>query len=85
MKYAGKDATSAYEPIHPPDALEKNLPLEKHLGDIDSRSAQEIQQAKEERKKTKDELRMEKAQKERPPLSRILSGKEMEVSSNEIL
>ena len=40
---------------------------------------------KEERKKTKDELRMEKAQKEKPPLSRILSGKEMEVSSNEIL
>ncbi|KAG6876629.1 hypothetical protein C0992_012205 [Termitomyces sp. T32_za158] len=29
LKYAGKDATEAYEPIHPPDAITTNLPVEK--------------------------------------------------------
>lgn len=80
LKYAGKDATAAYEPIHPTDALEKHLPPEKHLGSIDSKAAKEIRQANKEKKKTQDELRMEKAQKEKPPLSRILNVKEMEVS-----
>ncbi|KAF8908058.1 FMN-dependent dehydrogenase-domain-containing protein [Mucidula mucida] len=32
LKYAGKDATAEYDPIHPPDAITTNLPPEKHLG-----------------------------------------------------
>ena len=55
MKYAGKDATAAYEPIHPPDALDKNLPREKHLGDLEDKDAEELRAAVESRKKTKDE------------------------------
>ncbi|KAI9683878.1 MAG: hypothetical protein M1829_004212 [Trizodia sp. TS-e1964] len=35
LKYAGKDATEAFEPIHPPDTLEKYLPASKHLGEVD--------------------------------------------------
>lgn len=35
LKYAGKDATAAYEPIHPPGTLEQYLPKDKHLGDVD--------------------------------------------------
>jgi L-lactate dehydrogenase (cytochrome) len=35
LKYAGKDATEEYEPIHPPDTLDKYLPKEKHLGQVD--------------------------------------------------
>lgn len=35
LKYAGKDATEEYDPIHPPDTLEKYLPEEKHLGPVD--------------------------------------------------
>ncbi|KAF9071703.1 glyoxylate dehydrogenase [Rhodocollybia butyracea] len=35
LKYAGKDATEAYEPIHPPNAIIDNLPIEKHLGVVD--------------------------------------------------
>lgn len=35
LKYAGKDATEAYEPIHPPDTLDKFLDPKKHLGDVD--------------------------------------------------
>jgi hypothetical protein len=29
LKYAGKDATQEYDPIHPPDAITTNLPPEK--------------------------------------------------------
>ncbi|KAJ7284155.1 FMN-dependent dehydrogenase-domain-containing protein [Mycena rebaudengoi] len=34
LKYAGKDATQEYDPIHPPDAITTNLPPEKHLGPV---------------------------------------------------
>ena len=35
LKYAGKDATEQYEPIHPPDTLDKYLEQSKHLGQVD--------------------------------------------------
>jgi hypothetical protein len=35
LKYAGKDATEEYEPIHPPDTLDKYLHKSKHLGEVD--------------------------------------------------
>ncbi|KAH8109771.1 FMN-dependent dehydrogenase-domain-containing protein [Phellopilus nigrolimitatus] len=85
LKYAGKDATAAYEPIHPPDALEKNLPPQKHLGTLDAGAAQAIEQANAEKKKTQDELRVEKAQKEKPPLSRVLNVREMEEVARKVL
>ncbi|KAF5374785.1 hypothetical protein D9758_000147 [Tetrapyrgos nigripes] len=78
LKYAGRDATLAYEPIHPKNALEKNLPPSKHLGQLDSGSSSTLKKAKENRKKTKDELRVEQALKQRPPLHRILSLADME-------
>ncbi|KAF1837283.1 L-lactate dehydrogenase [Decorospora gaudefroyi] len=41
LKYAGKDATEAYEPIHPPDTLDKYLDQSKHLGEVDMNTVQE--------------------------------------------
>lgn len=35
LKWAGKDATETYEPIHPPDTLDKYLEKSKHLGEVD--------------------------------------------------
>ncbi|ROW14552.1 hypothetical protein VPNG_03225 [Cytospora leucostoma] len=35
LKYAGKDATEEFEPIHPPDTLDKYLDKSKHLGNVD--------------------------------------------------
>jgi L-lactate dehydrogenase (cytochrome) len=35
LKYAGKDATKEFEPIHPPDTLDKYLDKSKHLGPVD--------------------------------------------------
>lgn len=33
LKWAGKDATDTYDPIHPPDTLDKFLDRSKHLGE----------------------------------------------------
>ncbi|KAG6335408.1 hypothetical protein ID866_3682, partial [Astraeus odoratus] len=38
LKYAGKDATEEYDPIHPPDAITTNLKPNKHLGPVDPRT-----------------------------------------------
>lgn len=35
LKWAGKDATETYEPIHPPDTLDKYLDKSKHLGEVE--------------------------------------------------
>ena len=79
LKYAGRDATAAYKPIHPKDALEKNLAKEKHMGSVDTNAVGEIQRVNANRKKTRDELRMEQAKLGKPPLERILNLQDMEV------
>lgn len=35
MKYAGKDATKAFEPIHPPDIIQRFLAPQVCMGSID--------------------------------------------------
>jgi L-lactate dehydrogenase (cytochrome) len=35
LKYAGKDATEEFDPIHPPDTLDKYLDRSKHMGPVD--------------------------------------------------
>jgi L-lactate dehydrogenase (cytochrome) len=79
LKYAGKDATAAYEPIHPPDALDKNLSKDKYLGELDTAAAQEIAREAESRDKTKDEIRVEQAQRQKPALNRVLNLQDIEV------
>ena len=79
LEFGGRDSTAAYVPIHPFDALDKNIAPEKHLGDLDQASILELKQAKKNQPKTKDELRVEEALKNRPPLSRIINVQDMEV------
>ena len=79
LKYAGRDATSVYEPIHPPDTLEKNLPLSKHMGPLTENAIQAIAQDQQAVTKTRDALRVEQARKKMPPLNRILNLQDMEV------
>ena len=85
MRYAGRDATDAFEAAHPPSILEKHLPRDRHLGDLNATSAQTLQSARESKKKTEDELRVEREQTAKPPLSRILDLQEMEVSYESVL
>ncbi|KAJ3571579.1 hypothetical protein NP233_g3659 [Leucocoprinus birnbaumii] len=85
LKYAGRDATAAYVPIHPPDALDKNLPIGKHLGPLSAEASQILTSNQKNRKKTKDELRVEEAAQKKPPLARILSLRDMEVVARQTL
>lgn len=43
LKYAGKDATETYEPIHPPDTLDKYLDKSKHLGEVNMSTVKQDQ------------------------------------------
>jgi L-lactate dehydrogenase (cytochrome) len=47
LKYAGKDATEEYEPIHPPDTLEKYLHKSKHLGEVDMSTVEHEEKAED--------------------------------------
>jgi len=85
LKYAGKDATAIYKPIHPKDALEKNLAKEKRLGSVDADALREIQKAGANREQTKDQLRMDQAKQNKPPLGRILTLQDMEDVARDIL
>ncbi|KAF8559210.1 hypothetical protein OG21DRAFT_1594664 [Imleria badia] len=85
MEFGGRDATAAYVPIHPSDALDKNIAPEKHLGDLDQTSILELRQAKKNQTKTRDELRVEEAIKNRPPLSRIISVQDLEEAAKKLL
>ncbi|BGP52935.1 hypothetical protein JCM8202_004016 [Rhodotorula sphaerocarpa] len=80
LKYGGKDATEAYEPIHPPGTLEQYLPKEKHLGPVDL-TGMEI--------KPKEETSEEKARKQRaeekPPLDECLSLYDFEAVAKSVL
>jgi L-lactate dehydrogenase (cytochrome) len=44
LKYAGKDATAEFEPIHPPDTLDKYLDKSKHLGPVDMSTVEKEKQ-----------------------------------------
>ncbi|PSS12257.1 hypothetical protein M430DRAFT_68523 [Amorphotheca resinae ATCC 22711] len=50
LKYAGKDATEEFDPIHPPDTLDKYLDKSKHLGPVDMSTVE-----KEERVESPEE------------------------------
>ena len=47
LKYAGKDATEEYEPIHPPDTLDKYLDKSKHLGEVDMQTVKQEEKAED--------------------------------------
>ncbi|KAJ3835150.1 FMN-dependent dehydrogenase-domain-containing protein [Lentinula raphanica] len=82
LKYAGRDATSVYVPIHSPDAIQKNLLPSQCLGSWDgtSKQANETQT-----KKTQDELRVEREMKRRPPLNRVLNLRDIEDVAKKVL
>ncbi|CCM00903.1 uncharacterized protein FIBRA_02949 [Fibroporia radiculosa] len=85
LKYAGRDATAAYEPIHPKDALDKHLPPEKHLGPLDSAGTDVLKEEQAARRKTQDEIRVEQARARKRPINQILSLQDMEDVAHEVL
>ncbi|KAK9312963.1 FMN-dependent dehydrogenase-domain-containing protein [Lipomyces starkeyi] len=67
LKYAGKDATKEFDPIHPSDTLDKYLPADKHLGLVDMASVKTDPQDEE----LMDELELARIErvKRMPPVS----------------
>ncbi|CAL1711463.1 unnamed protein product [Somion occarium] len=80
LKYAGKDATAEYDPIHPPNAITDNLPPEKHLGPVDLGTVQKV-----EVKITDEEKARLERFKSRPPLSEILNLHDFEAIARRVM
>ncbi|KAI0154936.1 FMN-dependent dehydrogenase-domain-containing protein [Xylariaceae sp. FL1272] len=47
LKYAGKDATAEFDPIHPPDTLDKYLDKSKHLGNVDMKTVRTVKEVED--------------------------------------
>ncbi|KAJ3937462.1 MAG: glyoxylate dehydrogenase [Lentinula lateritia] len=80
LKYAGNDATEAYEPIHPPNAIIDNLPSEKHLGDVDPSTVTKVVKVISEAENKRQALIAK-----RPPLNEILNLHDFEAIAKVIL
>ncbi|KAJ7647740.1 FMN-dependent dehydrogenase-domain-containing protein [Roridomyces roridus] len=78
LRYAGKDATAAYEPIHPPDMISSNLPLEKHIGVVEASEASSVPQTEEQKQR-------EVVLASRPPLDEILNLHDFEAVAKVVL
>ncbi|THG97547.1 hypothetical protein EW026_g4478 [Hermanssonia centrifuga] len=80
LKYAGKDATAEYDPIHPPDAITKNLPPEKQLGGVDLDTVEKVVI-----KITDEEKARQERVNQRPPLSEILNLHDFEAIARQVM
>lgn len=73
LKYAGKDATNAFEPIHPPDIIDRYLSAEACMGEI---SEEEIEAT--EKVETEDEVNSRIAHENKPFLEEMLNAFDFE-------
>ncbi|KAJ6466696.1 FMN-dependent dehydrogenase-domain-containing protein [Mycena vitilis] len=80
LKYAGKDATQEYEPIHPPDAITTNLPPEKHLGPVEPDTVEKVVI-----EITDEEKARQQRISNRPPLDEILNLHDFENIAKQVL
>ncbi|EED14292.1 mitochondrial cytochrome b2, putative [Talaromyces stipitatus ATCC 10500] len=80
LKYAGKDATEEFEPIHPPDTLDKYLDASKHLGEVDMSTV-------EHDEKVKDPLEIEREEriKRMPALAQCYNLLDFESVAREVM
>ncbi|KAJ6583797.1 FMN-dependent dehydrogenase-domain-containing protein [Mycena sp. CBHHK59/15] len=80
LKYAGKDATQEYEPIHPPDAITTNLPPEKHLGPVERDTVEKVVIEVTDEEKVRQERIAN-----RPSLNEILNLHDFENIAKQVL
>ncbi|KAI0321804.1 FMN-dependent dehydrogenase-domain-containing protein [Amylostereum chailletii] len=79
LKYAGKDATTAFAPIHPPGTLD-TLPVKAVLGKVDKTTAPTTKE-----RPTEEELRMQKARHALPSPGAVLNLREIEQLAEGVL
>ncbi|KAJ3716778.1 FMN-dependent dehydrogenase-domain-containing protein [Lentinula guzmanii] len=82
LKYAGHDATSAFVPIHSPDAIQRNLSPSQCLGRLADTKGGEVDV---QMGHTQDEMRVEREMKRRPPLNQILNLTDIENVAKKVL
>jgi L-lactate dehydrogenase (cytochrome) len=80
LKYAGKDATEEFDPIHPPDTLDKYLDKSKHLGEVDMKTV-----AKEEKEKDPDEKERQERIKRMPILEQCYNLMDFEAVARRVM
>jgi hypothetical protein len=80
LKYAGKDATEEYEPIHPPDTLDKYLDKSKHLGEVDMQTVE-----KEEKADDPDEQERQERVKRMPILEQCYNLMDFEAVARRVM
>ncbi|KAI5360777.1 Putative FMN-dependent dehydrogenase, cytochrome b5-like heme/steroid binding protein [Septoria linicola] len=80
LKYAGKDATEEYEPIHPPDTLDKFLDKSKHLGEVDMQTVE-----KEEKEEDPDEIERQERIKHMPILEQCYNLMDFEAVARRVM
>ncbi|OCF40439.1 L-mandelate dehydrogenase [Kwoniella heveanensis CBS 569] len=77
---AGKDATKIFKPLHPPDALD-TLDPSQHIGPVDPLSVPEP----EDEEPTEEDLRIEEARKQMPPVDAMLLVDDFEQWGEKVL
>ncbi|WVF71747.1 hypothetical protein IAT40_006555 [Kwoniella sp. CBS 6097] len=77
---AGKDATKIFKPLHPPDALD-TLDESQHVGPVDPLSMPEP----EDDEPSEEDLRIEQARKEMPPVDAMLLVDDFEQWGEKVL
>ncbi|WFD34948.1 L-lactate dehydrogenase (cytochrome) [Malassezia cuniculi] len=81
VKYAGKDATAVFDPVHAPGTIEKHLPKEKFIGELDLDTVpQEVRDAANAAQKEEEDRR-----KNIPPLSGCLNLFDLELVGSRVL
>ncbi|THV06212.1 hypothetical protein K435DRAFT_773404 [Dendrothele bispora CBS 962.96] len=80
LKYAGKDATAEYDPIHPPDAITTNLPKEKHLGPVEPDTVEKV----EVKITDEDKARLERME-NKPSLTEVLNLHDFEYVAKQVM
>ncbi|ORX56274.1 hypothetical protein DM01DRAFT_1303729 [Hesseltinella vesiculosa] len=80
MKYAGKDATKAFAPIHPPDIIARFLPPEVCLGQIDKQSL-----AAQPKVESAEEKQIRLAHEAKPSLSEMYNSFDFESVAKNVL
>ncbi|RYP45686.1 hypothetical protein DL768_007985 [Monosporascus sp. mg162] len=76
----GKDATEAYDPIHPPDTLDKYLDKSKHLGPVDMSSV-----ARVEEEEDPDEADRQRRIKDKPLITQCYNLMDFEAVAKKIM
>jgi L-lactate dehydrogenase (cytochrome) len=80
LKYAGKDATKEFEPIHPPDTLDKYLDKSKHLGDVDMSTVE-----KDAEEDDPEEIERQKRIERLPPLEECFNLLDFEALARRVM